>query len=225
MERQGKKAIVLGATGLVGRLLTRKLLKNAQYSEVLIMGRTPFGERDPKLTEIRADLRAPEDFEHLFSGDVVFCCIGTTKAKTPDKKKYKAIDYGIPVTAARLCKANGIPAFLVISALGANPQSSLFYNRIKGEMEAAVLRYDLPHTYLLQPSLIGGNRSETRKGEKLAIKIMGLLQPIFRGPLAKYRIIEPDTIAEAMIYLAEKPQATPRIPSDQIQKLGQEAKS
>lgn len=225
MERLEKKAIVLGATGLVGRLLTQKLLWDTRYAEVLVFSRKPFGESHVKLTEIRADLLDIETLKPKFTANVVFCCVGTTKAKTPDKNTYRAIDYGIPVAASRLCKVNGIPAFLVVSALGANPESRFFYNRIKGEMEAAVVGSGVPHTHLLQPSLIGGSRAETRKGERIAQRIMGLLQPILVGPMAKYRIIEPSDIAEAMIYLADHPQNEPGIPSDQIRELAGLAKT
>ena len=216
MEGRDKKAIVLGATGLVGRLLTNALLEDSRYCEVLIVGRTPFGGHHPKLREIQADLLDLDSIKEEFTGDVVFCCIGTTKAKTPDPKIYKAIDFGIPVGAARLCRANKINTILVVSALGANPKSRFFYNRVKGEMEVEVLRLKIPHTYLLQPSLIGGERKETRRGERFAQRVMGLFEPLLIGPLKKYRIIAPEDISKAMIYLAEHPQRGARVPSDQI---------
>lgn len=225
MESQGKKAIVLGATGLVGRLLTLGLLDDKRYSEVRILTRNPFGLTHPKLTETQADLIALKDYKTAFKGDVVFCCVGTTKVKTPDKKDYRAIDYGIPVAASRLCRENGIPALIVVSALGANPGSRIFYNRIKGEMEAEVLRSGVPHIQLVQPSLIGGNREETRIGEQIAQKFMGFLQPLLTGPLKKYRMIDPADIADAMIFLADHPQKEPRIPSDEIVKLAQAGRS
>src|SRR5699024_3350038 len=107
-----------------------------------------------------------------FSGDVVFCCIGTTKAKTPNRDTYRKIDLGIPVDAAELAKTNGIETFLVISALVANSKSSVFYNRVKGEMEEMVLSKGIPNTYILKPSLIIGNRNEKRFGEGLAAGVM-----------------------------------------------------
>lgn len=223
MERRLKKAIVLGATGLVGRELTQKLLGDLRYCEVLVFSRSPFGENHPRLTEIRADLLELENLKEEFAADVVFCCVGTTKAKTPDKNKYRAIDFGIPVAAAKLCKSKGIPAFQAVSALGADPQSRLFYNRIKGEMEVEVIGCGVPHTHLLQPSLIGGNRDETRRGERIAQLLMKFFQPVLVGPLAKYRIVEPEDIAKAMIYLADHPQDKARITSDQIRQLAQEA--
>ncbi len=224
MERGDKKAIVLGATGLVGRLLTLNLLEDERYSEVRILTRNPFGLKHSRLTETRADLLALQDFKAVFKGDVVFCCVGTTKAKTPDEKDYRAIDYGIPVEASRLCKENEIPTLIVVSALGANPGSPFFYNRIKGEMETAVLQSGVPHIYVLQPSLIGGSRDETRRGERMAQRIMHFLDPLWVGPMRKYRMIDAADIADAMIYLSDHPQEIPRIPSDQILRLAEARK-
>jgi len=221
MERGYKKAIVLGATGLVGRLLTLRLLGDKRYSEVRIFARNPFGLTHSKLTETRADLLALQDYQAAFKADVVFCCVGTTKAKTPDEKDYRAIDCGIPAEASRMCRENGIPTLIVVSALGANPESRIFYNRIKGEMEAEVLRSGVPHIQLLQPSLIGGNRQETRKGEQIAQKFMGFLKPLLTGALKRYRMVDPADIADAMIFLADHPQKPPRIPSDQIVQFAQ----
>ena len=225
MERGYKKAVVLGATGLVGRLLTRSLLEDKRYSEVRIFTRNPFGLTHTKLLETRANLLALKDYKEAFQGDVVFCCVGTTKAKTPDEKDYRAIDYGIPVEASRLCRENGIPTLIVVSALGANPESRIFYNRTKGEMETEVLQSGVAHIQLLQPSLIGGNRQETRKGEQIAQKLMGFLQPLLLGPMKKYRMIDPADIADAMIFLADHPQKAPRIPSDEIIQLAQAGRS
>jgi uncharacterized protein YbjT (DUF2867 family) len=225
MGRGYKKAVVLGATGLVGRLLTRSLLEDKRYSEVRIFTRNPFGLTHTKLLETRANLLALQDYKEAFQGDVVFCCVGTTKAKTPDEKDYRAIDYGIPVEASRLCRENGIPTLIVVSALGANPESRIFYNRTKGEMEAEVLQSGVAHIQLLQPSLIGGNRQETRKGEQIAQKLMGFLQPLLLGPMKKYRMIDPADIADAMIFLADHPQKSPRIPSDEIVQFAQAKRS
>ena len=225
MERGYKKAVVLGATGLVGRLLTRSLLKDKRYSEVRIFTRNPFGLTHTKLLETRANLLALKDYKEAFQGNVVFCCVGTTKAKTPDEKDYRAIDYGIPVEASRLCRENGIPTLIVVSALGANPESRIFYNRTKGEMEAEVLQSGVAHIQLLQPSLIGGNRQDTRKGEQIAQKLMGFLQPLLLGPMKKYRMIDPADIADTMMFLADHPQKAPRIPSDEIIQLAQARRS
>ena len=151
---------------------------------------------------------------------MVFCCIGTTKSKTPDKEIYKKIDYGIPVTAATLSKHNGIETFIVISAMGADVDSSIFYNKTKGEMQRDVLNQNIENTYVLQPSLIVGDRNENRFGEKVAtvfMKIFGFLIP------KKYKMIKAETIAEAMLVLAKNGFSKQQITSNEIKQIAQNA--
>ena len=107
---------------------------------------------------------------------------------------YKVIDYGFPVSAAKLAIKNNIKTFIVVSSMGANVSSSLFYNKTKGEMERDVLKQNIKNTYILRPSLIGGNRNELRVGERIAKGVMSLLDPFFLGPLKKYKIISPENI-------------------------------
>ncbi len=151
-----------------------------------------------------------------FIGDEVFCCIGTTNAKTPDKGLYRTIDYGIPVTAAQLCEQNNIKTFIVISALGADSKSRVFYNRTKGEMEETVLSLEIPKTHILQPSLISGKRDEKRTGEYFFKQLMKVINPLLLGSLKKYRSIHPETIVSAMIWLANNEFNSKRVVSDEI---------
>ena len=214
-----KTAIVLGATGLTGGYLVQMLLKDERYVKIRIFTRTSIGFSHPKLEEHIGDLLQLEGFKDYFVADEVFCCIGTTKAKTPDAEMYRKIDFGIPVSAAKLCQSIGIGTFLVISALGANAKSRVAYNRLKGEMEEAVLKCDIPKTHILQPSLIGGKREEKRVGEWVAKQFMKVLNLVLIGPLEKFRAIPPEVIAGAMVWLANHPYEKSRIPSDTIKKL------
>jgi uncharacterized protein YbjT (DUF2867 family) len=146
--------------------------------------------------------------------------VGTTKKKTPDHNTYTKIDRGIPVTAARLCKANNIDTFLVVSALGANPKSRVFYNRIKGKMEKEVLEQEIKNTYILQPSLITGERKESRSFEKVGKVMLNFINPFFLGTLRKYKSISAESIARAMVAIANKPELdVERIPSDEIKNI------
>ena len=197
----GKKAIILGATGLTGGHLLKLLLDNPAYETVIVFGRTSVGFEHPKLQEHLTDLFALQDQHPYFHADEVYCCIGTTKAKTPDKETYKKIDFGIPLTAAQLCERNHIKSLVVISALGANAKSSIFYNRLKGEMEQAVQEAYSGNTFFAQPALIGGAREESRTGEWLFKQLFKGLNYLLVGPLKKYRSIHPEQIAKAMICL------------------------
>ena len=216
-----KKAIILGATGLTGSHLLELLLEDPNYETVKVFTRRKLPNIHPKLEEHVIDLLELSNYADKFSADVVFCCIGTTKAKTPNKELYRAVDYGIPVEAAKLCKRNGINSFIVISALGANAKSKVFYNRLKGEMERDVLAQQIEHTQLLQPSLIVGDRDEKRMGEDLSKKIMkviGFLIP------ARYKMIEGKTIAKAMVQMANEPAKETRVPSEEIKEIAEKYK-
>mgnify|MGYP000521511993 CR=1 FL=1 len=175
-----KTAIIIGATGLTGSLLLQGLLEDNRYQKIKLFSRNTCNIRHPKIEEHLIDLFELEKQQHLFIADEVFCCIGTTKAKTPNEEQYLKIDYAIPATLAKLCSKMGIPTFLVISALGANKKSKIFYNRTKGRMEEEVLRNTIKNTYILQPSLIGGSRNEKRLGEKIA-KLFNLKPSIFKS--------------------------------------------
>ena len=161
-----KTAIILGATGLTGSILLEKLLNDDRYKTIKLFSRKEIDGLPSKVKQFVGDILELDNFKKDFTADEVFCCIGTTAKKTPGKTLYKKIDFGIPVTAAKLSKANGIPTFLVISALGANATSPVFYNKTKGEMEQAVLSEKIEKTHILQPSIIGGDRQEKRIGEK-----------------------------------------------------------
>ena len=211
-----KTAIILGATGLTGSHLLEIILNDSDYDRVKVFTRKKLSISHPKIEEHVIDLLKLSDYANEFKADVVFCCVGTTKAKTPNKELYRAIDYGIPVEAAKLCKQNSIKQFIVISALGAKPESKVFYSQLKGEMERDVLAQQIEHTHLLQPSLIVGDRKEKRMGEdfsKSFMKLFGFLIP------ARYKMIQAKTIALAMLQLASMPIKTHVITSDKIKTI------
>ncbi|WP_299110159.1 NAD(P)H-binding protein [uncultured Winogradskyella sp.] len=197
-----KTAIVLGATGLTGGILLQKLIEDKNYLSIKLFSRSKIEGLPSKVSQYIGDLLNLEQFKADFKADEVYCSIGTTKAKTPDKEVYKQIDYGIPVAAAKLSKENKIDTFLVVSALGANANSSVFYNKTKGEMERDVQKQNIKNTFIFRPSLIGGERKEQRTLEKIGLAIFKVIQPLFLGRLKQYRITEPNDIAQAMINLA-----------------------
>lgn len=211
-----KTAIILGATGLTGGILLEKLLEDDTYDKIKLFSRSSVGINSPKIEEFIIDMFQLETHSETFKADVVFCCIGTTKSKTPNKDTYKKIDYGIPVAAAKLAKQNDIKTFIVISALGASENSNAFYNKTKGEMQRDVLLQKIKNTYILQPSLIVGDRNESRFGENLAevfMKVFGFLIP------AKYKMIEAETIAEAMRILSKDGYSEKIITSEKIKEI------
>ncbi len=190
---------IIGATGLVGGLLLEKVLADDRFTEVVILGRNSVNKKHQKLTEYLGDLTEAHFFDNKPVTDVVAVCIGTTRSKTPDVNTYKKIDYGIPVQAAKWSKKGGASKFMVISAMGANENSKIFYNQIKGSMEKDVLKTRIPATFILRPSLILGKRGEFRFGEKVGkifFNIFSFLIP------KKYKGIQAETIAQAIVNMA-----------------------
>ncbi|WP_224485091.1 NAD(P)H-binding protein [Robertkochia aurantiaca] len=214
-----KTAVILGATGLTGSILLQKLIEDDRYEQIRVFTRSPLNISHKKIEEIRTDLFKLDEHKKDFKAHDVFCCIGTTRAKTPDKETYKKIDYGIPVTAASISVEMGVENFIVISSMGANSKSRVFYNRTKGEMEESVLAKDIPNIYLLRPSIIGGKRTESRPGEWFFKRLFQVLDPLFLGNLKKYRLIDAEEIANAMVWLANHEEKSGCMESDSIRKL------
>lgn len=215
-----KIAIVLGATGLTGRLLVNQLIADESYSKIKLFSRRKSYFNSSKIVEFIGDVIDLDRFKSDFCADVAFCCIGTTAAKTKDRAVYKQIDFGIPVKAAALCKENGIDTFVVVSAIGADAKSAIFYNRTKGEMEEAVLKSGVKNCYIMRPSLIRGTREGKRVLECFATAVMFVADLFLVGRWRKYRAIEAKTIALAMINVAKSGYSENIIESDKIERLG-----
>ena len=212
-----KSAIILGATGLTGSYVLDELLNNPEYTKVIVFSRRPLEIENEKLQVFECDVLNLEEQKDYFKADEVYVCIGTTNNKTPNKKLYRDIDFGIPVTAAQLCRENRIDNIAVMSSLGANSKSSVFYTKTKGEMEESVLEMEIHNTYILRPAMIMGPRKERRLGETLGKMLTFIINPLLQGSLKKYKGIHAETIAKAMINLCnEKSDLKEIIESDKI---------
>jgi uncharacterized protein YbjT (DUF2867 family) len=211
-----KTAIILGGTGLTGGLVLEILLNDERYDCVKLFSRNSVGQKHPKLKEFLVDVLDLESVKSDFTANEVYCCIGTTKKKTPDQDLYTKIDFGIPAEAAKLCVENGVHTMAIISAIGADPKSKIFYNRTKGSMEQAVLNSRIERTFILRPSLISGNRKEKRFGEKVGSVIFKILSPLFIGSLRKYRAVNAESIANRMVQLANSDAPSRIVESNEI---------
>lgn len=194
-----KKAILYGASGLVGSYILYNLLNNANYQQVIIVVRKDLNIQHPKLKTLIGDFNTLPEVVKDIQIDEVFIALGTTQKKTPDKKLYYQIDHDYPILATKLAKENGAKAVFLVSALGANAKSSIFYSKMKGETEQDIISLNLDHTYIFRPSMILGNRKENRPAEKVFIGIFKFINPIFVGGLSKYKGIEATEIAKAMV--------------------------
>lgn len=199
-----KKAIVYGASGLVGSYILENLLNNTTYEQIVIVVRKELNIQHPKLKMLIGDFNTLSEVIKDIQVDEVFIALGTTRKKTPDKKQYYRIDHDYPILATKLAKENGAKAVFLVSALGANAKSSIFYTRLKGETEQGIISLNLEHTYIFRPSMILGDRKESRPMERVFIGIFKLINPLFVGELSKYKGIEAEDIAKAMVKSAEQ---------------------
>ncbi|MCJ8210421.1 NAD-dependent epimerase/dehydratase family protein [Mucilaginibacter sp. RS28] len=215
-----KKAIIAGATGLVGGELLQIILQNSDYQEVLVITRRDLGIQNPKLVQLIVNFDELDQHQHTLTADALFCCLGTTQKKTPDRKQYKKIDYEYPLNLAQIAKRNGIKQYHFISSVGADMHSSNFYLKTKGETEDALVHLHLQCLHIYQPSFLVGNRSESRLGEKIAGAVLKIVDPLLIGGLKKYRSIKAAAVAKAMYNQSMKQETGLYIhPSDHIKKL------
>jgi uncharacterized protein YbjT (DUF2867 family) len=194
-------AVVLGATGLIGRELLEELLQDDSYNEIKILTRNPMKKADPKLNQQVVNFSDHLEFKNaLLKVDSIFCCIGTTMKKVGGNKSlYREIDFAIPVNAAQWGQELGVRKFIFVSAVGARPDSRNFYLRLKGEVEKAVSEIPLESVLIMRPSLLLGNRQQPRPVETFARAVMGSLSKLLKGKLEKYRAIQAKSVARAMI--------------------------
>ena len=200
-----KNVLLIGASGLIGSELVQLLLRDDKIKSVKVFARKTLAIKDQKLIEILVDFDCLEDFKHEFQGDALFCCIGTTRKKTPDLAAYKAIDYGIVLSAANLARSNHVPQVHLVSAIGAAVSSKIFYNRLKGEIEKDLLQLDFPTTVIYQPAMLIGKRNESRPAEFIAQKLMPFFDLFLLGKARKYHSIEAKKVAESMLDNLHKP--------------------
>lgn len=216
----GKKAIILGASGLIGSQLLQLLVDSPHFEEVITIVRKPLEIKHKKLNVITTDFSNLASLETYIKGDVVFSCLGSTKKKTPNKKDYLKVDQEIPTQIAKFAKNNGISQFHIVSSLGADSNSSIFYSKMKGETEDIVKSLGIQSTHIYQPSLLIGPRKEKRLGENIAAFLAKIINPLLIGSFAKYKSIQTIDVAKAMFNQSLKNlTGVFTYPSDYIKKL------
>ncbi|TDO26774.1 NAD(P)H-binding protein [Sediminibacterium goheungense] len=194
-----RTALILGASGLTGQVLLQLLLVDPLYRSVTIYVRKRVRIDHPKLIQLVVDY---EKLDTAIEADDVFCCLGTTIKKAGTQAAFRQVDLVYPEKAAALQKAGGSKRFLLISAVGADMDSSIFYSKIKGQVEKAIEALNFSGTYIFRPSLIMGERAERRVGEKIAMSIAKIIGPLLVGPFKKYQPVSALSIAKAMQHAA-----------------------
>lgn len=202
-RKECNSVVVFGSSGLVGGHLLQLLNEDSNIEKIYSVRRTPSGNKSGKITEIINEAADIESLINSFEAGCVFICLGTTLAKAGSKENFRAIDYDYILNAARISQMNGARHCFVISAIGADPNSLFFYNRVKGETEIGLQNLNFRSLDILRPSLITGSREDSRTLEKVASSIMKLLKPIFFGSLARYKAMEGRDIAKAMLAISK----------------------
>ena len=199
-----KTALLFGSSGLVGGHLLNQLIKDNNYSKIKLFVRSVPEISDPKIEIIKTDFNNLQNHKGYIKGDDCYFCIGTTKKNSPDKDEYRRIELDVPKEIAQIAKSNLVKSFIFVSALYANPTSSGDYVRFKGLVEEELKRLNFPKIGIMRPSFLMGNRKEKRVGEKIGIFVFKLLSPLLLGPLKKMRPIHSETVAKAMILVANE---------------------
>lgn len=193
------RVMLLGATGLTGGWVLQGLLAREEVSQVVALVRHKLPTASDKLVQHEVDFDQLEDHAELFDVDIIICCLGTTIKKAGSKEQFRRVDLGYPLKAGELGRAQGVRAYILMSAIGASSSSTIFYNRVKGELEDALRDLDYPYLSIYHPSLLLGDRKEHRTAEALGMKAMPLVNSLLMGPLARYQGIEASTVASAMV--------------------------
>lgn len=201
-----KTALIIGSTGLVGAQLLNLILESPVYDKVVVFVKRETSIKHPKLIQHLIDFDKIENYQNLVVGDDFFCTIGTTIKKAGSQEAFKKVDLIYPKQFAQIALKNKVSQFLIISSLGANEQSTNFYLKTKGEMEAFLKKLTFKSTIILRPSLLLGNRTEFRVGEKFGAIFMKTISILLFGKLQKYKPIESKTVAKALFELAQQNQ-------------------
>lgn len=203
MEDIGYRALVTGATGLVGRHLTGGLLHDPACRQVTVIarsGRPASLARASKLNWIQADYEELDGVltAHAIEADIVYCALGTTIAKAGTRPAFRRVDYDYPLALAKWAERAGARGYILVSSMGASKASRFFYSRVKGELEEAVAQTAIPAITVFRPSLLLGDRAEYRRGEHVGAVLAQSLRFAMAGPLRRYRAVEASAVADAM---------------------------
>jgi uncharacterized protein YbjT (DUF2867 family) len=189
-------ANIIGATGLVGKQLVQQLLNDVRFEKVRIFVRRDTGLKHPKLEQQIIDFGKPETWEKQLTGDILFSALGTTLKQAGSKEKQYEIDFTFNLNFAQKAKENGIENYVLVSSVGDNSKSGIFYTRMKGELDEAVAKLGFENLVILRPASLTGNRENRRLAEEISIPILNVLT---RFMMKKYRPISDKTVAKAMI--------------------------
>ncbi|UYL09657.1 NAD(P)H-binding protein [Bdellovibrio sp. SKB1291214] len=215
-----------GATGLVGNELLLLLSALEHVGHVTVLSRKPLGRFPAKIENILLDFDKLQHYGSSLKAHTFVCCLGTTIKVAGSQEAFRKVDYDYVIEFAKVAEKVGAQKFMVISAMGANPESSVFYNRVKGEMERDLRKLAIPQIEIFRPSLLTGNRKEHRTGEVIAQKLSPIINTFMVGPLKKYKAIAAKDVAKAMaLAIMNFNEGQFIYESDEIQRMSDSIKS
>lgn len=192
-------ALIAGATGLVGGHLLHQLLEDPAWDRVIALARRPLPVSHPKLDARLTDYdRLAAALEEI-KADALFCTLGTTIKQAGSQEAFRKVDHDYPLQLAQWASRSGVEQYLLVSAMGANPASRIFYNRVKGEVERDIAALGIPSLTIFRPSLLLGQRSERRRGEEVGAWLFRHFRCLFSGPLAQWRPNQAEDVARVML--------------------------
>jgi len=196
------KAVWLaGGTGLVGGELLKLLLEERDIDRVISVGRRTLPLEHPRLSQVTVDFAAPASFEPLPAPEAAFCCLGTTIKRAGSREAFRAVDHDAVVAFAKAARDRGARTFVHVTAIGADARSSVFYNAVKGQVEDAVAALGFESVVALRPSVLDGERAESRPMERVGLAVGRALGPL----LGKYRPTPAGAVAAAMLSWSKSP--------------------
>lgn len=199
-----RKALIVGSTGLIGGYCLQTLLNDPNYSEVTAIVRRPILKTHRKLKTVISKFNDLENDLAKIQAHDVYCCLGTTIKLAGSQESFKKIDFSLVVSIAEFMRKQGAEQFIVISSMGADPNSKVFYSQVKGGMEQDLQKLSYPCVKIIRPSLLLGERDEFRLGEKIGVILAPVLKPFLMGGLKKYRPVEAEKVAMFMVKVAHE---------------------
>lgn len=208
-----RTALLIGATGLVGDHLLRQLLLDERFDRLKVFVRRPTGYQSPKLEEHVVDFDQPQAWSEALTGDVLFSTLGTTLRQAGSQEAQYKVDYTYQYRTAQAAASHGVPVLVLVSSAGADADSFVFYNRMKGELERDIKRLPFQRIRILQPGVLAGGRAQVRLGEKIGLVLASVVGAV--PPLRGYRPVHARIVAQAMINAALD--ETPGVSTDTLE--------
>jgi uncharacterized protein YbjT (DUF2867 family) len=198
-----KIAVLVGASGLIGTELLQQLLEDPDFEKVKIVVRKLIQLKHPKLEQVVINFDEMDKYSESIKGDIGFCTLGTTIKTAGSKEAFSKVDHGYVTHFAEIIKRNGAFRFVVVSSLGVTENGGNFYLTVKRDMENSLKKLKFKSLIILRPSMLLGNRKEFRFGENIGKILMKVLGFLLIGKLKKYKAIQANTVAKAMLKLSK----------------------